>query len=191
MAATSVPQLIAYAETTGYAGYRGLTTAGPPLAVWGLTTGHPFMNAGVTSITALMTKSDLDGDNFVQQYGEQAYVDLVAAYSLSIGIASAVLGVVGFGKLAQSVPTPVRSGFKWGCVCSTVTWSCLGVLAVVSQCSLFALCYFFGLVDWCLGGGTTEWPLFQGELGTQATGSRVRAFTDLYCSLQGSISWLE
>jgi len=30
MAATSVPQLIAYAETTGYAGYRGLTTAGPP-----------------------------------------------------------------------------------------------------------------------------------------------------------------
>jgi hypothetical protein len=31
MAATSVPQLIAYAETTGYAGYRGLATAGPPL----------------------------------------------------------------------------------------------------------------------------------------------------------------
>jgi hypothetical protein len=30
MAATSVPQLIAYAETTGFSGYRGLTTAGPP-----------------------------------------------------------------------------------------------------------------------------------------------------------------
>jgi hypothetical protein len=30
MAATSVPQLIAYSETVGYAGYRGLSTAGPP-----------------------------------------------------------------------------------------------------------------------------------------------------------------
>jgi hypothetical protein len=38
MAATSVPQLIAYSETVGYAGYRGLSTAGPPyvdvIVVW-------------------------------------------------------------------------------------------------------------------------------------------------------------
>ena len=40
MAATSVPQLIAYAETVGYAGYRGLTTAGAPLFAWGLATGR-------------------------------------------------------------------------------------------------------------------------------------------------------
>lgn len=39
MAATSVPQLIAYAETVGYAGYRGLTTAGAPLFAWGVATG--------------------------------------------------------------------------------------------------------------------------------------------------------
>ena len=39
MAATSVPQLIAYAETVGYAGYRGLSTAGPPLLAWGFATG--------------------------------------------------------------------------------------------------------------------------------------------------------
>ncbi len=39
MAATSVPQLIAYAETVGYSGYRGLTTAGAPLLIWGLATG--------------------------------------------------------------------------------------------------------------------------------------------------------
>ena len=39
MAATSVPQLIAYAETVGYAGYRGLSTAGPPLFAWGVATG--------------------------------------------------------------------------------------------------------------------------------------------------------
>jgi MFS superfamily sulfate permease-like transporter len=39
----------------------------------------------------------------------------VAAYSLAVGIASCALAVVGFGKLAQSVPKPVRTGFKWGC----------------------------------------------------------------------------
>jgi MFS superfamily sulfate permease-like transporter len=115
MAATSVPQLIAYAETSGYAGYRGLATAGPPLLAWGLVTGSPFMNAGVTSITALMAKSDLDGESFVNEHGEEKYVELVAAYSLWVGLASVILAVLGFGKLAQGVPKPVRTGFKWGC----------------------------------------------------------------------------
>jgi MFS superfamily sulfate permease-like transporter len=73
------------------------------------------MNAGVTSITALMAKSDLKGDSYVAEHGEEAYVQLVAAYSLSIGLASAVLAATGFGKLAQAVPKPVRTGFKWGC----------------------------------------------------------------------------
>ena len=114
-AATSIPQLIAYAETVGYAGYRGLATAGPPLVAWGLVTGSPFMNAGVTSITALMAKSDLDGESYVQEHGEEAYVELIAVYSLWIGLASIVLALVGFGRLAKSVPTSVRRGFKWGC----------------------------------------------------------------------------
>ena len=114
MAATSVPQLIAYAETVGYAGYRGLATAGPPLAAWGLVTGNPYMNAGVTSITALMARADLDGESYVAEYGEEAYVQLVAAYSLYVGIASVFLAAVGFGALAKRVPTPVRAGFKWG-----------------------------------------------------------------------------
>jgi hypothetical protein len=43
MAATSVPQLIAYAETVGYAGYRGLTTAGAPLFAWGVATGMYYV----------------------------------------------------------------------------------------------------------------------------------------------------
>jgi MFS superfamily sulfate permease-like transporter len=110
MAATSVPQLIAYAETVGYAGYRGLATAGPPLAVWGMITGGPFMNAGVTSITALMAKSDLNGEQYMAEHGEQAYVELVAAYSMYVGIASFLLALVGFGKLAGYVPKSVRTG---------------------------------------------------------------------------------
>lgn len=115
MAATSVPQLIAYAETVGYAGYRGLATAGPPLFAWGLVTGSPYMNAGVTSITALMAKTDLDGEAYSAKYGEEEYVKLVAAYSLYVGLASALLALVGFGTLSQKVPKVVRSGFKWGC----------------------------------------------------------------------------
>lgn len=91
MAATSVPQLIAYAETVGYAGYRGLSTAGLPLLAWGLVTGSPFMNSGVTSLTALMAKSDLDGESYLNEHGEEAYVELVAAYSFWIGMASIVL----------------------------------------------------------------------------------------------------
>lgn len=115
MAATSVPQLIAYAETVGYAGYRGLQTAGVPLAAWGASTGSPFMSCGVTSVTALMAKSDLDGEAYVAEYGEEEYVKLVAAYSLYVGLASVILAAVGFGKLAKGVPKPVRTGFKWGC----------------------------------------------------------------------------
>ena len=129
MAATSVPQLIAYAETAGYAGYRGLTTAGPPLAAWGVATGHPYMNAGVTSITAIMTRNDLHADSFVAHYGEQKYVELVSAYSACISIASVVLAVSGFGRLAQNVPKPVLMGFKWGCA--------LGVLIAALPNGLF------------------------------------------------------
>jgi len=112
MAGTSVPQLIAYAETVGYAGYRGLSTAGPSLIAWGLATGSPYMNSGVTSITALMAKVDLDGEAYAAANGEEAYVDLVAAYSFWVGLASVVLALVGFGKLAGLTPKPVRAGFK-------------------------------------------------------------------------------
>jgi len=86
-----------------------------PLFAWGISTGSPFISCGVTSITALMAKSDLDGEAYVAEYGEEEYVKLVAAYSLYVGVASVVLAVVGFGKLAKSTPTAVSKGFKWGC----------------------------------------------------------------------------
>lgn len=130
MAATSVPQLIAYAETVGYAGYRGLTTAGAPLFAWGLATGSPWMNAGVTSLTAVMAKTDLGGEAYVAKYGEKEYVDLVSAYSLYVGVASIIMALVGFGKLASKVPVAVKTGFKWGCE--------LGVLASALPNGLYA-----------------------------------------------------
>lgn len=112
MAGTSVPQLVAYAETVGYAGYRGLATSGPSLLAFAFVTGSPWMNCGVTSLTALMAKADLKGDEYVNEFGEEKYVELVSSYSLYVGLASFFLALVGFGKLASKVPKTVRAGFK-------------------------------------------------------------------------------
>jgi len=120
MAATSVPQLVAYAQTVGYAPYRGLSTAGPCLIAWAFATGSPFMSCGVTSITALMAKSDLDGEAYVAEFGEEKYVHLVAAYSAWVGLCSAILGLIGFGKVAAMTPSNLRKGFKWGCAVGVV-----------------------------------------------------------------------
>lgn len=78
-------------------------------------TGSPWMNCGVTSLTALMAKADLKGDEYVNEFGEEKYVELVSSYSLYVGLASFFLALVGFGKLASKVPKTVRAGFKWGC----------------------------------------------------------------------------
>jgi len=93
-------------------------------------TGSPWMNAGVTSLTAAMAKSDLNGEAYVAKYGEEEYVELVSAYSLYIGVASIVMALVGFGKLAQKAPTAVKTGFKWGCE--------LGVLSSALPNGLYA-----------------------------------------------------
>ena len=74
--------------------------------------GSPWMNSGVTSLTAVMAKTDLGGDAYVNKYGEHKYVDLVSAYSLYIGVTSVVMATLGFGTLAQKVPGAVKTGFK-------------------------------------------------------------------------------
>ena len=70
------------------------------------------MNSGVTSLTAVMAKTDLGGEAYITKYGEDEYVDLVSAYSLYIGVASVVMAIVGFGTLVQKVPGGVKIGFK-------------------------------------------------------------------------------
>ena len=62
-----------------------------------------------------MALSDLDGEQYAQEFGDQAYVELVAAYSLYCGIASILLALVGFTSLASKVPNSVKKGFKYGC----------------------------------------------------------------------------
>ena len=70
------------------------------------------MNAGVTSLTAVMAKTDIGGEAYVAKYGESDYVELVAVYSIYVGITSAVMGLFGFAELTQKVPGAVKTGFK-------------------------------------------------------------------------------
>ncbi|KAL3823507.1 hypothetical protein ACHAXA_010829 [Cyclostephanos tholiformis] len=122
MAVTSIPQLIAYAETVGYAGHIGLSTSGPPLLAWGLVTGSPWTNAGVTSLTAMMARNDLNPrGEYVDRYGESEYVYLVSAYSLCVGVSSLLLAMIGLGNAARGVPESIRVGFKWGCEVGILT----------------------------------------------------------------------
>jgi hypothetical protein len=58
----------------------------------------------VSRLSAIMAKSDLNSDAYVAEHGEAAYVELVAAYALYIGIASIVLLLL-VGKVAKSVPS--------------------------------------------------------------------------------------
>lgn len=129
LAATSLPQLIAYAETVGYtSSYHGLRTAGPPLLFWGLCTGSPWTNAGVTSLTAIMTRADLglldtNEAAYDAKYNTPGvYRDSIALYSLFVGVTSLLLALVGFTTLAVNhVPYSVKVGFKWGCEMGVLT----------------------------------------------------------------------
>eukprot|EP00636_Phaeomonas_parva_P008723 CAMPEP_0118874974 /NCGR_PEP_ID=MMETSP1163-20130328/16216_1 /TAXON_ID=124430 /ORGANISM="Phaeomonas parva, Strain CCMP2877" /LENGTH=440 /DNA_ID=CAMNT_0006810425 /DNA_START=44 /DNA_END=1366 /DNA_ORIENTATION=+ len=130
MACVGVPQMIAYSELVGLPGFRGLKTAGPSMIGFGLTTGHVWLSQGVTSVSAVMAKSDLDGDKYAEENGTEAYVQLVCLYSLLVGVASILLALVGAGKIAQNIPKPVSTGFGWG--------ASLSILASQMPDALFA-----------------------------------------------------
>eukprot|EP00968_Pinguiococcus_pyrenoidosus_P016868 scaffold1638_cov258-Pinguiococcus_pyrenoidosus.AAC.92 len=105
--------MIAYSELTGLPGFRGLKTAGPAMVAFAFSTGHPWISQGVTSVSAVLTKSDLDGEKYVEDHGTEAYIQLVTFYTLLVGVASVLLALLGVGKIAQNLPKPVSVGFSW------------------------------------------------------------------------------
>uniref|UniRef100_A0A7R9UFT4 SLC26A/SulP transporter domain-containing protein n=1 Tax=Pinguiococcus pyrenoidosus TaxID=172671 RepID=A0A7R9UFT4_9STRA len=130
MACVGVPQMIAYSELTGLPGFRGLKTAGPAMVAFAFSTGHPWISQGVTSVSAVLTKSDLDGEKYVEDHGTEAYIQLVTFYTLLVGVASVLLALLGVGKIAQNLPKPVSVGFSWG--------ASLSILASQMPDALFA-----------------------------------------------------
>lgn len=128
VAATSLPQYIAYAELAGLAGHRGLITSGPPIVAFALITGSPCLCVGVTSITALMAHATLRGAEYKEQYGQEAWEDLLGAYAMVVGLASLILAVTGAGKLASYIPPPVKNGWKLGFAITVVAAQMAGAV---------------------------------------------------------------
>jgi len=114
VAATSLPQYIAYAELAGLAGHKGLTTSAPPIIAFAFITGSPCLCIGVTSITALMAHATLRGAEYKEANGEEAWIDLLSAYAMLVGLASLLLALSGASKLASLIPGPVKAGWKLG-----------------------------------------------------------------------------
>jgi len=119
VAGTSLPQYIAYATLSGVAGHTGVKVAGPPLLIFALVTGSPTLCIGVTSITALMASGNLRGPEYKEAFGEEAWVDILSTYAVMVGVASLLLAVVGAGKLAAYIPSPVKIGWKMGLAMTT------------------------------------------------------------------------
>uniref|UniRef100_A0A6U4EDN8 SLC26A/SulP transporter domain-containing protein n=1 Tax=Phaeomonas parva TaxID=124430 RepID=A0A6U4EDN8_9STRA len=114
MATVGVPQLVACSELSGLPGYRGLLSAGLPMLAFGLTTGHPWLCVGVTSVSALMTKENLDGEDYTEAHGVDAYVRLVSVFSLVTGALCILFAYGGLGEVAREMPKAVAAGFTWG-----------------------------------------------------------------------------
>ncbi len=109
---TSIPQLLTYAETLGLAPTLGLQTAGPPLLSFGLLSSDPKLAAGLTAVTAAMTRAALTSSD---AKSEHSYEQQVAAFAVAAGYASLVLCLFNVGSILSKAPKSVTKGFKWGC----------------------------------------------------------------------------
>jgi MFS superfamily sulfate permease-like transporter len=114
VAATSLPQYIAYAELAGLSAHKGLVASGPPIVAYALLTKSPILCIGVTSISALMAKANLNGEDYKEAYGDERWSDLLGAYAVLVGVASLVLSLLGATKLTKYIPGSVMAGWKLG-----------------------------------------------------------------------------
>jgi MFS superfamily sulfate permease-like transporter len=114
VAATSLPQYIAYAELAGLAGHRGLKTSGPAVIAFAFFTHSPTLCVGVSSITALMSFAVLNGAAYKEANGEEKWADVLGTYAALVGIVSLVLALSGAAKLSGLIPKSVKDGWKLG-----------------------------------------------------------------------------
>lgn len=134
VASTSLPQYVAYAELAGLAGHQGLKTSGPPIVAFAFVTSAPSLCVGVTSISALMSFSILNGADYIEKYGDGRWQDLLGAWAALVGIASFVLGLCGASKLFQFIPRSVKQGWKLGFAITVVAAQTAG--AVFNKASM-------------------------------------------------------
>jgi MFS superfamily sulfate permease-like transporter len=85
----SIPQFLSYASLSGIPPLLGITTAAPSLLLFSLFSSSFDIQIGVTSLTAMMAKSDLGGADAAPE-GLQ-YSTLLASYTVATGVATAAL----------------------------------------------------------------------------------------------------
>jgi len=144
VAATSLPQYIAYAELAGLAGHIGLKSSGPPIVAFAFLTASPSLCIGVTSITALMAHAALRGAEYKEAFGEEKWMDLLGTFSVLVGVVSLLLAISGAAKLARYIPSAVKSGWKLGFAITVVAAQTSGAVfnsgsAVKKLCTLPSL----------------------------------------------------
>lgn len=128
VAATSLPQYIAYAELAGLAGYRGVQSSGPPLIAFAFLTTSPTLCIGVTSITALMAHATLGGAEYREKHGDEKWMDLLGSFSVLVGVISMFLALFGAARLARQIPGSVKSGWKLGFATTVVAAQTAGAV---------------------------------------------------------------
>jgi len=110
---TSIPQICTYSHLLGVTPLHALLTSGPPLIAFSLVTTNANLMIGVTAVTAVLTKNNLEYS--FNNFSQDTYVSHVGCFSFLTGVTSIVLALMQFSSLAHRVPASVKAGFKWGC----------------------------------------------------------------------------
>lgn len=108
VAVVLVPQSLAYAQLAGMPAYRGLFAAAiPPLAAAPFAS-SPYLQAGPTAVTALLTFGALSS---LAPVGSTHYLELGLLLALMVGMIRIMVGLVHAGVLAYLLSQPLLIGF--------------------------------------------------------------------------------
>src|SRR5581483_6633611 len=111
VACVLVPQSLAYAQLAGFPAYRGLFAAAIPPLVAAPFASSPYLQAGPTAVTALLTFSAL---STLAAPGSHQYVELGLLLALLVGLVRIAVGLVGAGVIAYLLSDAVLVGFVPG-----------------------------------------------------------------------------
>jgi sulfate permease, SulP family len=103
-----VPQSLAYAQLAGMPAYRGLFAAAIPPLVAAPLASSPYLQAGPTAVTALLTYGALAP---LAPVGGAHYIELGLLLALLVGVIRVAVGLLRAGVLAYAMSEPLLIGF--------------------------------------------------------------------------------
>jgi SulP family sulfate permease len=111
VAVVLVPQSLAYAQLAGMPAYRGLFAAAIPPLVAAPFASSPYLQAGPTAISALLTYGALSP---LAPLGSARYIELGLLLALLVGIIRVCVGLLRVGVVAYMMSQPLLIGFVPG-----------------------------------------------------------------------------